>query len=141
MKRYLTALAALLVLPLTPASAQDVPTTPAAAALRIYNWCLTLPAGSVSECSCVAGYYAAATSDDEFQILSVAAAFFTPEGTVSDEDGVRTAIFGMRDQLGLSEEEFAAIMERFVTFDEIGDAADGICLAVEEQASADEADE
>jgi hypothetical protein len=139
MKSHVIALSALVFAPL--AFAQDVPATQGAAALRIYNWCLTLPTGSVSECSCVAGYFAAATDEDEFQILSVAVEHFDIDGSIKDENAVLGAMFGMRDQLGLSEDRFTAIMNRFATFEALGTAADAVCIPVETETRARASDE
>lgn len=134
MRTHLIALAALLLAPVQNASAEDVPATPADAALRIFNWCLDLPTGSPSECSCVAGYFAAATDEDEFQILSVAAQSFAPDGSIMDEDKLRADVFAMRDQLGIDEDRFNAIMANFATFEALGQKADAICVPIEEEA-------
>lgn len=135
MKLSALATLALLFIPLAPAAAQ--PQEPrAAAAQRVFNWCMRLPTGSPSECGCVAGFYAGATADDEFLLIGAMVDFITPEGGISDEDGVAAAVLAQKEASKMSDERFDEIVEGFAAFDQLGVKADGICLPVESAANA-----
>lgn len=135
MKLSVLAVAALLFIPLAPAGAQQEGGR-AAAATRIFNWCMRLPTGSESECGCVAGFYAGATADDEFRIVGAMVDYITPEGGISDNDAMTAAVLAEKETLDLTDERFDEIVAGFATFDQLGVKADAICLPVEEAANA-----
>jgi|GEM_PF-2159732 len=135
MKLTVLAATALLFIPLMPAGAEQQ-TPRAATAQRIFNWCMRLPTGSQSECGCVAGYYAAATADDEFLIVGAMVDFITPEGTISDNDAMTASVLAQKAASGITDDRFDEIIAGFATFDQLGDKADGICLPVEAAANA-----
>lgn len=135
MKLSVLAVAALLFIPLAPAGAQQAESR-SAAAKRVFNWCMRLPTGSQSECGCVAGFYAGATKDDEFEMIAAFVDFITPEGGISDNDGMIAAVRKRQSEMSMSDERFNEIFEGFATFDELGTRADSYCLPVEEAANA-----
>ncbi len=137
MKLRAVALLALLVGPFAPASAQQtLDTSPGAGAVRIYDWCLTLETGSVSECSCVAGFYAGATQPDELQLLSSVVRFFDANGEIADPEPMRVALAEMKAALNLTEERYGEILNGFLSFGELGPIADGVCLPLETRVEA-----
>lgn len=135
MKLSVLAVAALLFIPLAPAGAQQQEGR-AAAATRIFNWCMRLPTGSESECGCVAGFYAGASADDEYEMIAAFVDFITPEGGISDNDGMIAAVRKRQTEMSMSDERFNEIFQGFATFGELGERADSFCLAVESAASA-----
>lgn len=139
MQLSVLAATALLFIPLVPAAAQQQEPR-AAAAQRIFNWCMRLPTGSPSECGCVAGFYAGATAEDEFVIIGAMVDFITPEGGISDNDAMVTALQAEKDASGMSDERFGEIMDGFAAFDELGAIADGVCVPVEAAAATREAE-
>lgn len=124
------ALAALLAAPLAPASAQT-PGDPGKAAREVYDWCLTLETGSVSECACVTGFYAGATAEDEFQIFATSLRFSNPQGEITDVSALLAALTARQAELGMTEQRFEEIMTRFADFGALGEKADAICMPVE----------
>jgi hypothetical protein len=135
MKMSALGLCALLVGVLSPASAQ-VTTSPGDAAVRVYNWCLKLPQGSMSECSCVAGFYAGATAEDEFRIIGAMMEFMTPEGGVTDEQAMVAALLAEAKAQAIDDDRLDEIMANFATFDMLGEKADSICVPVESHVEA-----
>ncbi len=135
MKLSVAAVAALLFIPLAPAGAQQQDSR-AAAAQRVFNWCMRLPTGSHSECGCVTGFYAGATADDEFRIIGAMVDYITPEGGISDNDAMTAAVLAEKEVLALTDERFDEIVAGFATFDQLGVKADAICLPVENAANA-----
>ena len=134
MKLSVLAVAALLFIPLAPAGAQQADSREAAAK-RVFNWCMRLPTGSQSECGCVAGFYAGATEDDEYEMIAAFVDFITPEGGISDNDGMIAAVRKRQTEMSMSEERFNEIFQGFATFGELGARADSYCLPVEEAAN------
>lgn len=132
MKSYAVALVALFALPLGAASAQQV--DPGGAAQKVFNWCMQLDTGSPSECGCVAGFYAAATEDDEYDLLAEMVPFFDKNGQVADMDSLGTALLARKTSLAMTDERFNTLMDGFATFDQLGADADAICIPVEEAA-------
>lgn len=130
MKFSALAICALLVGALSPASAQ-VTTSAGDAAVRVYNWCMNLPEGSTSECSCVAGFYAGATADDEFRIVGAMMEFLTPEGGITDESAMVAALRAEAEAQAIGDERLQEIMASFAKFDVLGEKADSICVPVE----------
>lgn len=133
MKRHALAVAAMLIIPVTPVAAQQ-PGAAGAAALKVYNWCMRLPTGSVSECSCVARFFAGATEEDEYQVIGALVDFIGPDGAIADPDGVLAAITAHQQSVGLSDERLSELMERFLTFGELGEKSDAICVPVKDHA-------
>jgi hypothetical protein len=115
-----------------PASAQQ--TDAGGSGQKIFNWCMTLDTGSPSECGCVAGFYAAATEDDEFDLLAEMVPFFDKDGQVGDMESLRTALFAKKASLAMTDERFNTLMDGFTTFDQLGADADAICIPVEQAA-------
>lgn len=130
MKRLIIAAAVLFAAPFAPASAQQAG-APGAAATEVYNWCLTLETGSVSECSCVAGFYAGATDADEFQIFAASLRFSNANGEVADIPGLQAALAARKAELGLTDARFNAIIAGFRAYDKLGEKADSICMPIE----------
>ena len=135
MKLSVLAVTALLFIPLAPAGAQQQEPR-AIAAQRIFNWCMRLPTGSQSECGCVAGFYAGATADDEYEMVGAFVDFITPEGGISDTDGMVAAVRQHQKDMNMSDERFNEIFEGFAAFGELGERADSYCLPVEAAANA-----
>jgi hypothetical protein len=137
MKIRILAVAALFVAPI--AAAQQPPdTSPGAAAIRIYDWCLELETGTVSECACVAGFYAGATEPDEFSLLSSTVPYFDINGDVEDVDAMRADLLNMKAALSMTEERYNEILAGFAAFGELGPRADAVCIPVESEAVAAE---
>lgn len=125
----------MLFIPFGPAGAEQQDAR-GAAAQKIFNWCMRLDSGSPSECGCVAGFYAGATDDDEYQMVAAIVDFITPEGEISDMEAMQAAVMAEKDVLQLTDERLDEIIETFLVFDQLGVKADGVCIPVETAASA-----
>ena len=132
MKRHALAIVAAIALSIGAAGAQA--TDRGASAQKIFNWCLKLDTGSPSECGCVAGFYAAATEEDEFDLFAEIITFLDQDGQVADPEGLRTALFAEKAAQAMSDARFDEIMVNFAAFDELGVEADAVCLPVERAA-------
>ncbi len=134
MKPHALAVVAMLVIPLSPAGAQQQDPR-GAAAQRVFNWCMRLPTGSQPECGCVAGFYAGATADDEFRLIGAMVDYITPDGGISDNGAMVAAMMAEKNAIGMSQDRFNEIVEGFGAFGELGAKADGVCVPVEKAAS------
>ena len=126
MKLKTLAVAALLMAPPPIAFAQQA-RDPAAAAKRVYNWCMRAPSGSIAECSCVAGFYAGVTEPDEFQVVAAVVDFISADGEVADMNGMVAAMQAAKVDLNLTDARYNDLIERFTKFDEIGSKGDSVC--------------
>jgi hypothetical protein len=135
MKFHALAISALLFIPLAPAGAQQQDGR-AEAAQKIFNWCMRLDSGSPSECGCVAGFYAGVTQDDEFEMVGAIVDFITPEGGISDNEAMTAAILAKKEAMQMNDTRLDEIVETFLTFDQLGEKADGVCVPVENAANA-----
>lgn len=131
MKLKALAVVALLMSPLPTAAAQ---TTDArgAAANKIYDWCQRLPSGTVSECSCVAGFYAGVTEDDEFQLIAVIVDYITADGGISDTTAMQAAVNAHQTAVGMTDDRLQELATRFTNFASIGAKADSICVPIKD---------
>lgn len=134
MKVLAFALSTLLAAPLAPAYAQT-PAEAGAAARQVYDWCLKLDTGSVSECACVSGFYAGATDADAFQMIATSLQFFNKDGQVADFPGLQAALATRKSQLGMSDARFSEIVDKFADLGALGEKADSVCTPIEEHAS------
>lgn len=132
MKLGMLGMVAVLGLAFGSASAQQ--TGRGGSAQKIFNWCMKLDTGSPSECGCVAGFYAAATDDDEFELLAEMVPFFDKDGQVADMDSLGQALFAKKASIAMTDERFEAVMGNFAAFDKLGVEADAVCIPVEEAA-------
>lgn len=127
MKLKALAVVALLLAPSTVASAQQTRTA-GDAAKRVYNWCMRAPSGSISECSCIAGFYAGVTASDEFQVIAAVVDFISADGEVANMDGMVAAMQAAKVDLNLTDARYNELIERFTKFDEIGSKGDNACM-------------
>jgi len=128
------AVAALLMAP-TPFAIAQQPDARAAAANKIFDWCERLPTGSVSECSCVVGFYAGVTQDDEFQLIAVVVDFITQDGEISDIPAMQVAVNAHKVAVGMSDARLQELATGFSNFGAIGEKADGVCVPVKDHAT------
>lgn len=135
MKRHALAIAATIALSFGAAGAQT--TDRGGSAQKIFNWCLKLDTGSPSECGCVAGFYAAATEEDEFDLVAEIVTFLDEDGQIADPEGLRTAMFAEKAAQSMSDARFDEIMANFAAFGELGVEADAVCIPVEQAAGDD----
>ena len=97
-------------------------------ATRQSNWCMRSPSGTTAECSCVAGFYAGATEEDEFQLVSAVVDFIAADGDVPDMPGMQAAMKAAKTDLNLTDARYDELIQRFLKFDELGAKGDGICV-------------
>lgn len=133
MKLKALAVAALLMAPPPFAIAQQ-PDARAAAGNKVFDWCKRLPTGSVAECSCVAGFYAGVTEDDEFQLIAVIVDFITQDGDISDVPAMQVVVNAHKAAVGMSDERLQELATRFSNFAAIGEKADAVCVPVKDHA-------
>ncbi len=129
------AVVALMLAPLLVAHAQN-DAARAEAGTRVYDWCARLPTGSVSECSCVAGFFAGVTEDDEFQLISIIIDYITDDGGITDVPAMQAAVAAHKTAVGMSDERLQELATRFGDFGSIGDKADAICVPMKDHAEA-----
>ncbi len=133
MKLRALTIAAMLFAPLAPANAQP-PDPRGVAAVKVYDWCMRLPTGTVAECSCVSGFFAGATEEDEFQVLAVLVDFIDVEGAITNVDNLRAAVAAHQQSTGLTPERLDVLLDRFAAFDALGGKADAVCMPIETNA-------
>ena len=133
MKLKAFAIAALLMAPPPFAVAQQADAR-AAAGNKIFDWCKRLPTGTVAECSCVAGFYAGVTEDDEFQLIAVVVDYITADGEISDIPAMQASVSAHQVAVGMTTERLQELATRFGNFAAIGEKADSICVPVKDHA-------
>lgn len=133
MKLSILAIAALLLAPIPTAVAQTSDIS--AAGKRVYDWCRRSAQGSVSECSCVSGFYAGATEPDEFQMIAAMVDHIGPNGDVPDMNAMQAAMQAAKVNLKLTDTRYNELIQRFLKFEELGAKGDSICVPLKDHAA------
>lgn len=97
---------------------------------QIYDACITNNQGPALECACMAGFYGGRLQADEYRLLSVLNRFVGPGGEIADMPAVQRAIRAEAVAMGLSDQRFGQVMERFSTMQTDGAYGDQICMVM-----------
>lgn len=113
-----------------PASAQA---TLAASAGQLYDSCIRNAQGGPTECACMAGFYGGRLREDEYRLIAIINRYTDAQGNVPDMPGVQRALQVERERMGMSQERFGQIMQRFTTMETDGAYGDNICVALRDR--------
>jgi hypothetical protein len=97
------------------------------AATRMQQSCVAT-GFSVSECACMTGFYSGRLQADEFHLLAVLNGFVGPDGQVQDMPAAQRALLAEASRLGVNDQRFQQIMQRFSEMPRDGAYADRVCV-------------
>ncbi len=97
---------------------------------QIYDACVNNNQGPPLECSCMAGFYGGRLQADEYRLIAVLNRFVEPGGGVRDMPAAQRAIRNEASALGLSDQRFGQIMQRFSTMETDGAYGDQVCVVM-----------
>jgi len=116
------ALVVMLGLPVGRAGAQT--DSLSQASVDFFTGCMSQPGATTGECACVTGYFAGILQEDELRVMASILPVMN-----QDEDAVTEAIFDARDNLNLSDERFAEIIQMFSEMEAaLADRGDRVCV-------------
>jgi hypothetical protein len=97
---------------------------------QIYDACITNNQGPPLECACMAGFYGGRLQADEYRLISVLNRYVGPGGAVRDMPAVQRAIRDEATTMGLSDQRFGQIMQRFSVMETDGAYGDRVCMVM-----------
>ena len=106
-------------------------TVPASAS-EMYDNCVAV-GGSATECACTVGFYGGRLKADEFRMVSVLNGHLGPDGEIIDP---AVALADMRSEataMGVSDDRFMEIMDRFSAMDQDGAYGDNVCVVLRDK--------
>lgn len=106
-------------------------TVPASAS-EMYDNCVAI-GGSATECACTVGFYGGRLKADEFRMVSVLNRHLGPDGELTDP---AAALADMRSEatvMGVSDDRFLAMMDRFGAMDQDGAYGDQVCVILRDK--------
>ena len=98
----------------------------------MYDNCVAV-GGSATECACTVGFYGGRLKADEFRMVSVLNRHLGPDGELADP---AAALADMRTEataMGVSDDRFMDIMDRFSTMDRDGSYGDNVCVVLRDK--------
>jgi hypothetical protein len=116
--------------PAPRASAQDAL---GASSTALFNACVNNAQGGSTECACMAGFYGGRLAEDEFRILAALNPHISATGEVPDMNAAHQSMFAARDSMGMSDERFDEVMQRFSSMNIDGAYGDRICVALRDK--------
>ena len=122
--------AAVLLLAPFPAAVAQQSDARAIAAGKVFDWCKSPPTTTVAQCTCIAGFFAGATEDDEFQLIGVLVPFIAPDGSIADMPSMQSAAQAHKTAAGMTDARFLELVDRFTKFGSLGAKSDTICEAL-----------
>ncbi len=97
---------------------------------QIYDACIANNQGPPLECACMAGFYGGRLQADEYRLIAVLNRFVGPGGAVTDMPGAQNAIRAEAIAIGMTDQRFSQVMQRFATMEVDGAYGDQVCMVM-----------